>query len=128
MLKRLIAAISVLAFALAFLPAGIGWCSAQPLPCCAGKMCPMLHHHAAAKHSDCGMSGMDSAATDSAPTMCSCTSNLESRYVAALVFVLSAPPTAAAAPIASPTPAAVPSNELIAFSEIVPPPPRPALA
>jgi hypothetical protein len=129
MFRRLIAALAILAFAVSYLPAGIGWCAAtEPMSCCTGKMCPMLHHHAAAaKHPDCGMPDMNDEANapqNSGATMCSCPGQREIHYVAALVFLLAAPPTLISQPpLASP-------KTLNSFSaqdpslEIAPPPPR----
>jgi hypothetical protein len=129
MFRRLIAALAILAFAVSYLPAGIGWCAAtEPMSCCNGKMCPMLHHHsAAAKHADCGMLNMDDASAptqNSSSTMCSCPGQREIHYVAAMLYVLASPPSQLSA-IAVPSPRALSSAApATPFFEIAPPPPR----
>ena len=128
MLRRFIAAVGIFAYGLAFLPAGVGWCAAaEPMPCCVGKMCPMLHHHATAKHSDCGMPGMgDTASTrgDSGAYMFSCPCTRELRYVGALFYVLATPPSQAfSSPVAA-LHVVLAAATVAPFFEIVPPPPR----
>ncbi len=88
-LRRLIAALGVIAFALAYLP-GIAACANLPA-CCTGLMCPMqLHHHSAANHSECGMAGMSGMPAENPSSMTSCPMN-DVRHSIALVFVLAAP-------------------------------------
>ena len=127
MLKRLVAAIGVFAFALAYLPTAAGWCAAaETISCCAGKMCPM-HRHSTSTHSDCGMAATsDLAGTghSSAPTMCSCPGQREVRYVGALVYVLAAPPRQVLSSRVATLPLLPAVTVAAPFAEIIPPPPR----
>jgi hypothetical protein len=86
MSRRLIAAIGIIAFVIAYLPGVAEGSDTQLASCCTGMMCPMHLHHHAADHSDCGMVAM----SGSHAGMCSCPAT-DLRHPVVLVFVLPAP-------------------------------------
>lgn len=85
MLRRLIAAVGILALALTLVPSGLD-ATALALDCCNGIMCPM---HAAQTHTapNCDMDKNGSAALKPCPVQATV------HYTAAIAFLLIAPMT-----------------------------------
>jgi hypothetical protein len=124
MFRRLIAAVGVIAFALAYLP-GASAFSALP-SCCTGLICPMQLHHHAATHKDCGMAGMAENPANQ-QSMSRCPMN-DVRHTAALVFVIGAPRVVESARIlASPKSFSLPFAPDVVLDKTSPPPKPPAI-